>query len=103
MLRQKSVGATIYVEWGYELHSITLTSRNWGRIKSGKPLRIRGKGYLYEAEFFWDYWNFEGGMTGELVVEYGNGSGTGTGFIGLLRDADIVESVSEAECADEVR
>jgi hypothetical protein len=47
--------ATITVEWGYEPHSITLTSRNWSKVKSGKPLRIRGKGYYYENEFFWDY------------------------------------------------
>jgi hypothetical protein len=44
--------ARISVEWDYEIHSITLTARNWTRVKKGKPLRIRGKGYSYDAEFF---------------------------------------------------
>ena len=45
-------GATVSVAWGYELHSIALTARNWARVKSGKPLRIRGKGFRYEGDFF---------------------------------------------------
>ena len=54
-----NVGATISVSWGNDVAvSIRLTPKNWAKIKAGKPLSIRGKGYRYEAEFFWDYWNF---------------------------------------------
>lgn len=81
--------ATITVEWGYELHSITLTARNWARVKAGKPLTIRGKGYSYEGQFFWDYWYFDGGMDGSLRVTYGDEGGEG--FSGKLSEADIVE------------
>ena len=81
--------ATISVTWGYDQHSITLTPRNWARVKKGQPLSIRGKGYYYEGEFFWDGWDFEGGLDGELSVSYG-GDGGG-GFIGCLGDATIEE------------
>jgi hypothetical protein len=81
--------ATITVEWGYELHSLPLTPRNWSRIKRGRPLTIRGKGYYYDAEFFWDYWSFGGGLDGSLRVEYGDDAGVG--FEGSLSDAMIQE------------
>ena len=80
--------ATISVSWSYEQHSITLTARNWRRILSGKSLHIRGKGYSYEGEFFWDYWNFDGNLEGPLTVTYGGG---GVGFNGRLIDAVIEE------------
>jgi hypothetical protein len=86
-------GATLTVEWGYELHSITLTARNWRRIKAGRPLRIRGKGYYYEGEFFWDYWTFNKASTGSLLVEYGDG---GVGFDGDLDDATVEEHDTRA-------
>jgi hypothetical protein len=85
------LGATVTVTWGYELHSITLTSKNWAKVKSGKALRLRGKGYRYEGEFFWDYWSFGGGLDETLLVEYGDDGGTG--FDGTLRDATIKEQV----------
>ena len=83
--------ATIAVEWGDERHEITLTSRNWQKVESGRSLRIRGKGYKYEGEFFWDYWTFAGGMKGGLLVEYGDDGGVG--FDGSLWDADVHEHV----------
>jgi hypothetical protein len=66
----RKLRATISVEWGYEMHSITLTARNWNRIKAGRPLEIRGKGYGYEGQFFWDHWFFGGGLEGPLTVAY---------------------------------
>jgi len=51
--------------------------------------RIRGKGYSYEGDFFWDYWSFAGGLDDDLEVTYG--SDGGTGFIGKLRDAEVRE------------
>ena len=81
-------GATIGVVWGYDLHDITLTPRNWSRVKRGKPLRIRERG-VYEGVFQWEYWNFEGGLDGDLLVQYGDDGGVG--FVGKLRDAYIEE------------
>lgn len=81
--------ATISVEWGCEMHSITLTARNWTRIKAGKSLNIRGRGYGYEGQFFWDYWFFGGGLEGALTVTYGDEGGQG--FSERLSDAIISE------------
>jgi hypothetical protein len=81
--------ATITVEWGYETHSVTLTERNWKRIKSGKECSLRGDGYHADGEFFWDYWVFGGGIDGELIVLYGDDGGEG--FRGKLGDAVIEE------------
>ena len=81
--------ATITVEIGYESVSITLTARNWTRVKSGKALDIRGKGYAYEGQFFWDYWSFGGGLEGSLDVYYGDGGGQGYG--GNLCSAKLSE------------
>ena len=83
------LAATITVEWGYELHSITLTPRNWAKVKSGSAHRQRGKGYYDGPEFFWDYWAFSGGLDGDLTVDYG--SDGGQGFTGKLRTAKIEE------------
>jgi len=83
------MSATITVEWGNESHSITLTPRNWAKVRSGAPHRQRGKGYYCGPEFFWDYWEFSGGMDGDLTVDYGNDGGQG--FVGKLRTAAIQE------------
>jgi hypothetical protein len=88
----KLLRATISVEWGYENHSITLTAKNWAKIKAGKPHSQRGAGYMYESIFFWDYWSFGGGMDGELKVGYSSkDEGYGGGFEGKLSDAEIRE------------
>ena len=87
---------TITVEWGYEEHTITLTPRSWAKVKSGNGLGIRGKGYMYEGKFFWDYWRFSGGLQGELTVKYGNkGDYSAVGFDGDLQDAKINGQESE--------
>ena len=78
--------ATVTVEWGDDLHSLTLIPRNWKRVKAGKALSLRGKGYRYEGEWFWDYWTFA--VDGSLMVE---DSGDGVGFIGTVSDAVVTE------------
>jgi hypothetical protein len=86
----KNASAIISVTWGNDVEvSIKLTPRNWAKVQCGKPLKIRGKGYYYEGEFFWDYWSFEGGFEGSLLVSYGQDGGVG--FEGKLRDASIQE------------
>jgi hypothetical protein len=42
--------------------------------------------------FFWDHWDFTGGLDGELIVRCGSprdGDDSGQGFVGTLRDALI--------------
>ena len=95
--KEKLTKATISVEWGYEDHSITLTAKNWAKIKAGKSHSQRGSGYNYEETFFWDYWSFGGGLEGELKVMYSSKDGDGgTGFDGTLSDAEIREHIEES-------
>jgi hypothetical protein len=86
----RSGGAQITVEWGYDLHDIILTPRNWSRVKRGFSLRIRSPGFS-EDGFQWEYWSFSGGLNGNLIVEYGNDGGTG--FVGKISDASIEEMI----------
>ncbi len=81
--------ATISVEWGYELHSLTLTPEQWATILGGEELGVKGAGYWYEGTFFDDYWHFTGGLDGDLIVFYGDDGGTG--WNGPLRGATIEE------------
>jgi len=66
----KPGGACISVWWGNCIHKVMLTPRNWSLVKSGAALRIRSPGYSEEGRQ-WGYWNFAGGIDGDLVVEYG--------------------------------
>jgi hypothetical protein len=87
------IAAIVSVSWGYDIQvSIKLTPRNWAKVRSGTSLYIRGKGYHYEGEFFWDYWSFEGGLEGTLRVSYGHDGGVG--FTGGLSAAKIEEVLS---------
>jgi hypothetical protein len=88
----RSGGARIAVEWGYDIHDVILTPRNWSRVKRGGSLRIRWHGYSEEG-FQWEYWSFSGGLDGDLIVDYGNDGGRG--FAGKLRDAKIEEKSYE--------
>lgn len=75
------------VDWADSVVQINLilTRRNWRRLAAGNALRIRGKGYCYEGNFFWDYWRFEGGIDGALRVEFGDDGGVG--WEGTAKDA----------------
>jgi|GEM_PF-1775199 len=90
-----AMAAEITVEWGYEIHRIVLRPKNWARVKSGQALGIRGKGYWYKGDFYWDYWSFGGGLDGALTVEYArpgkDSSDVGVGFDGRLSAAHIEE------------
>jgi hypothetical protein len=84
------LSAKVTVSWGNDVQvSLNLTPRNWAKLKAGKTLHIRGRGYYYEGEFFRDYCYFEGGLEGALIVYYGDDGATG--FQGKLSDADIQE------------
>jgi hypothetical protein len=83
------VAATISVSWGYELHELTLKPKQWAKVMAGEGLSVDGPGYGYEGEWFQDYWTFDSGLDGDLVVSYGDDGGTG--WIGKLSSASITE------------
>jgi hypothetical protein len=80
------------VAWGNDDVCVELpvTKSQWEKIKRGDDVRIKGKGYWYEGEWFQDTWYFSGGLDGELRVCYEQPSekySDGEGFIGRPRDA----------------
>jgi hypothetical protein len=73
------------VLWGNEVDvGLLLSLRNWSRVQRGLPLRIRGRGFRYDGEFFWDYWTFSGAPEHEVRVEYGEDGAIG--FDGRMAD-----------------
>jgi hypothetical protein len=85
--------ARFSVSWGYDVTvDLLVSQKNWLKIVRGENITIRGSGYRYDGEFFWDYWDFLGGLDGELIVRYGSlkeGDYTGQGFIGKPREAIV--------------
>jgi hypothetical protein len=81
------------VNWGHDIKvGLAISKRNWSTIIRGNSLTVRGKGYRYEGQFFWDYWDFSHGIDGELIVRYGSprdGDYAAQGFVGTPRDALI--------------
>ncbi len=83
---------TFQVSWADEniVLELSLSDRNWTKVTSGETVSVRGKGYHYEGEFFWDYWDFIGGKDGDLVVRYGSpksGDYSAQGFVGKVSQA----------------
>jgi hypothetical protein len=88
----RNAGTKLSVSWagGDVTVELSISKQNWSKILRGESLAIRGKGYRYEGEFFWDYWYFSGGIDGELIVCFGSpkdGDYSGQGFIGTARVA----------------
>lgn len=86
----KLKSVTFMVEWGYEMHSVTIGPRNWKKIQEGKEWGTGGETYYYEGERFSCYWSFNcRGEPGTLIVSYGNDGGEG--YCGKWADVDITE------------
>jgi len=85
----KLKSVTLSVEWGYEIHRLTIGPRNWKKIQDGKAWGTAGKTYYYEGERFSCYWDFNcRGEPGSLVVSY---SGGGDGYVGEWADVYVTE------------
>ncbi len=86
-----TTAAHLSCSWGYDVNvELFVSKRNWNKVIKGQAVTIRGRGYNYEGDFLWDYWDFSGGLDGELMVRYGSqktGDFSGQGFIGSPRDA----------------
>jgi hypothetical protein len=92
---RKESAAHLTVSWGYDVTvELHVPKQGWSKIMKGEPVTIRGDDYYYEGEFFRDYWDFSGGIDGELRVRYGSsedGDDSGEGFVGYRpRCADRV-------------
>lgn len=83
------------VSWGYEPHSISLTSRQWTQLCAGQWFTKKGERYQYEGEEFQTVWIFNDDEMGSLRVTYSSADGSeGDGFVGALSGAVIEEEPS---------
>lgn len=76
----------ISVYWPDDWKSIVITQIEYQSILDGNPYEDIGEGYSYDGEEFEDYWAFEGGINGNVVVSYDDG---GVGYDGPLSSCKI--------------
>lgn len=76
------------VEWGYELHSVSIRIRDWAAILAGEGKSMKSKGW-YEGTSFPVHWSFNSGEPYSLYVSYGDDGLTG--FEGEITDGYIHE------------
>ena len=76
------------VEWGYELHSVSIPISKWAAILAGEEVSMKSVGW-YEGTRFPVFWSFSCGETHGVYVSYGD-EGL-TGFEGDITDGYISE------------
>lgn len=87
--RHPSWRTSLTVGWGYEGHHIELAAGHWLNVLAGHPLDRRGSNYGYEGKVFSTWWEFEGGLQGELKVSYSNRHESAIGFRASLNNANV--------------
>jgi hypothetical protein len=78
----------ITVNYGYDIHSVTVSRKVMDQINSGEAVSVRGQGYYIEGDKERDDWSFHCAGPGSLEVECDNGHQV---YIGELSDATITE------------
>ena len=80
----RSLGkVTIGVEWGYDMHTISMSFTRWLRVLGGEPY-VKSERYNYEGEVSKAQWCFN---CQQLEVTYDDG---GTGWEGGLDTLDLL-------------
>ena len=85
--RHPSWRISLTVGWGYEGHHIELAAGHWLNVLAGHSLDRRGSNYGYEGQVFSTWWEFEGGLQGNLDVSYSNRHESAIGFRQSLNNA----------------
>lgn len=83
----------VTVDYGHDLHSISITETTWARIQTGIPLTIQGQGFPVEGVMELDDWAFNFRDVGAVHVSTDTGRDL---FEGNLGDAEV--EVREEEC-----
>jgi hypothetical protein len=77
----------LIVVWGYEGQHIELSAGHWLNVLAGQSLERRGPNYGYEGKVFSTWWEFDGGLDGDLTVSYSNRHDSAIGFRQSLSNA----------------
>ena len=60
----------ITISYGYDIHSLELSSNHYDKIKEGETLDIKGQGFFIEGEVVQDTWHFNAGKL-DVICENG--------------------------------
>lgn len=83
----KSGRATVFVDNGYDQHSLVLSGKTLARIQAGKLVILRGQGFPVEGFTERDRWSFNSRSFGAVHVVTDEGRDV---FEGNLWDAEVL-------------
>jgi len=79
--------ARISVEWGYDLHDLSLPMKKWLRVLGGETLSVQSA-YRYEGQPCHATWRFDIAAKEQLDIGIDDG---GTGWAGALDSVTLLE------------
>ena len=78
----------IAINYGYDIHSVTVPAKIVDQIKRGEAVTVKGQGFYIEGEKTQDVWSFHCTGDNELEVEGDNGHQI---YIGKVSSTTITE------------
>lgn len=85
----------VTVDYGYDLHSITIEDAVFARIQAGQPVVVEGQGFPVEGVTEQDHWAFNCGAVGALHVMTDEGREV---FAGDIRDVEVEVRDMRPQC-----
>jgi len=83
----KTSNTRITISYGYDIHSLVLSTSDFEKIKGGASMNIEGQGFSIEGDVSQDIWSFK---NKQISVTCENGFDV---FQGTLADIISAESV----------
>lgn len=74
------------MDFGYDLHAVSITEAMWTRIERGQPVVVGGQGFPVEGVMEPDHWEFNLGGLGTIHVSTDEGREL---FEGQLGDPEV--------------
>jgi hypothetical protein len=76
----------VTVDFGFDLHRISISEIAFAKIQAGMPVTLQGQGFPVEGVMEVDEWAFNCGTVGAVHVSTDTGREV---FEGNLRDAEV--------------
>jgi hypothetical protein len=76
----------VTVDFGFDVHTITITEATFAQIQAGMQVTVQGQGFPVEGVMEVDEWAFNCGTVGAVHVSTDTGREV---FEGNLRDAEV--------------
>ncbi len=76
----------VTVDFGYDLHRISISETTFAKVQAGHPVIVEGQGFPVEGVMEQDAWAFNYGVAGAVRVMTDTGREV---FEGKLGDAEV--------------